>query len=554
MKPPMRLRHLVAATALALALPMSPLVAADTPPGGETITIETSERPLEQVLQWISRRANVNIVCNEPDQPRISLRLVNVTWQEAVEQIARKHNYVIERKSDRLWLLTNPLRVRMELQDAPLTKVMEAIARQAGVNIVISDDIDSQKKVTMVLQGVPWREALDVVVKASGYAWIEQDYSIIRIISRDMVQQDLETKIFRLNYATADGMKTVIEAQLGQDGTVITDPRSNSLIITATPPALDKATKTIETLDARTRQVLIEMKFVEFATTDAQTIGFDPLLLTMDIKDVGSIGFGSSPFSQLPALVNGVPFNGTVTGGTAQTGFGREAGNLPTSGGIRTLSANMVFEMLSKLNSTEILQSPQLLTLDNTEAEIQIGREIRYAEATQTAQDGNVTTTLSEAGSSPVKDGITVKIRPTITGDGFVLLNLETLNEEAQLQTFSSGQGDTQTTIQLPQKDRTSLKSVIMVGDGRTGVIGGLLRNKTVEDDRKVPLLGDIPVLGWLFKKKTDEVQQRNLTIFITPRIVPMGQESEYDQRKAEIRSRLSGIKPAAPVEPTTAP
>ncbi|MFM2090039.1 MAG: hypothetical protein RLZZ127_528 [Planctomycetota bacterium] len=554
MKLPMRLRHLVAATVLALALPASPIAAADTPPSTETITIETSERPLEQVLQWISRRANVNIVCNEPDQPRVSLRLVNVTWQEAVEQIARKHNYVIERKSDRLWLLTNPLRVRMELQDAPLTKVMEAIARQAGVNIVISDDIDSQKKVTMVLQGVPWREALDVVVKASGYAWIEQDYSIIRIISRDMVQQDLATKIFRLNYADLDSLQKLIESQLGSEGRVTAEPRTKSLIVKATPPALDEITRTIAALDTRTRQVLIEMKFVEFATTDAQTIGFDPLLLTMDVKDVGSVGFGSSPFSQLPPLVNGVPFNGTITGGTAQTGFGRDSGNLPTSGGIRTLSANMVFEMLSKLNSTEILQSPQLLTLDNTEALIEIGNEIRYAEATQTSQDGSVTTTLSEAGSSPVKDGIMVKVTPIITGDGMVRIKIEALNEEARLEPFSSGEGESQTTIRLPQKTRTSIKSEIMVGDGRTGVIGGLLRNKSVEDDRKVPLLGDIPVLGWLFKKKTDEVQQRNLTIFITPRIVPMGQESEYDQRKAEIRSRLSGIKPTAPVEPSAAP
>ena len=117
----MRLRHLVITgiAALAIGAPAG-LRAADAPPAeptaSNTLTIETSDKPLDTVLQWISRRTGVNVVCNEQDQPRVTLRLVNVTLQEAVEQISAKYDLVVEKKSDRIWVLTRPPKVRMEFQ------------------------------------------------------------------------------------------------------------------------------------------------------------------------------------------------------------------------------------------------------------------------------------------------------------------------------------------------------------------------------------------------------------------------------------------------------
>ena len=147
----MHLRHLVISSlaALSLGVPGVALSAAEVGANGPTdggsllITLETSDKPLETVLQWISRRAGVNIVCNEAEQPRITLRLVNVTWQEAIEQIASRYDLVIEKHSERVWVLTRPPKVRMEFQDARLTVILEALARQANVNIVISDDVDT---------------------------------------------------------------------------------------------------------------------------------------------------------------------------------------------------------------------------------------------------------------------------------------------------------------------------------------------------------------------------------------------------------------------------
>ena len=541
----MHLRHLVITSLAAISLGGigAGAYGADTPldAGGASMSIETSDKPLEVVLQWISRRAGVNIVCNAPDQPRVTLRLVNVTWQEAVQQIAARYDLVIEKHSERVWELTRPPKVRMEFQDARLTVVLEALARQANVNIVISDDIDANRRLTMTLNGVPWREALDVIVRATGYAWVEQEYQIIRVVSKDKLQKDLHTQIFHLNYSNAKELSTEVQSSLSADGKVVIDARSNSLILTDTPPALEAAARIIQVLDGRTREVQIEMKFVEFSNSDAQRLGFDPINMSFNVKDIGNLATSFTPFNDV--FGGGVNYTNHAGGSTP---------NVPTANG--QLTADFAFEAISTLGSTEILQAPQVLTLDNTAAKIRIGQEIHYAETTVTQDtNGNPIITLKEASSSPVKDGITITVTPHITTDGFISIELAALNEKATLVTFTNGKATTAgdfAAIKLPTKDTTELSTVIMVADGKTGVIGGILQNQSVEENRQIPLLGSIPGLGWLFKKRTESVDQKNLTIFITPRIIPLTDKNEMDEPRRRMRERISGLDLKPPVAP----
>lgn len=546
----MRLRTLVMST-LAIATFGSTLVsgadatAATSPASGATgsngneassqlITIETSDKALETVLQWISRRAGVNIVCNEVDQPRVTMRLVNVTWQEAVQQVATKYDLVIEKASDRIWNLTRPPKVRMEFQDARLGVVLEALARQANVNIVFTD-IDADKKITMTLNGVPWKEAMDVIVKDAGLAWIQREYNIIQIVTLDKLQKDLVTRIYPLNYTQAIDIDKAIAGQLGDGGKSVVDAPSNSLVVTATPPALDAIAKVIQSLDSRTRQVQIEMRFMEFSNTDVQRIGFDPVTLGMDVSNFGQVAAGFSPFNATP---------------TATLGATRSLANIPTSTGNITGAAT--FEAIATLSSTELLQSPSVLTLDNQVAEIIIGREIHFAEETVTQDNGTTVRSLKEASSSPVKDGIKIKVKPHITSDGFVSVVLEASNDDATLETFTNKANPSDpnaSTIKLPQINQTKITTTIMVQDGKTGVIGGLLRNRNVEKEAHIPILGDIPILGWAFRKTETIVEKRNLTIFVTPRIVHVEESSEFEKRRQELKTKLSGLKPKATTE-----
>ncbi|HAT11788.1 MAG TPA: hypothetical protein DCS97_14625 [Planctomycetes bacterium] len=528
----MRLCSIVIPSLVALAIGIPSVQAVETPPAGavaETVTIETSDKPLETVLQWVSRRAGVNIVCYEQDQPRVTVRLANVTWQEAIESIAAKYDLVIEKKSQRVWVLTKPPKVSMSFQDASLPVVLEAIARAADVNIIMAGDVASGgKRLSMTLKGVPWRYALDVVVKTVDLAWVEQEYNIIRIVSPGSLQKDQQTRVLRVNYGAAADLAAAIKPAIA-DGTIIIDAGSNSLILTGTPPALDAAQRLADQLDQRTREVLIEMKFVDYSTTDVQGLGFDPIDLNFNLDGLGNVSQSFTPFGA-----------GQFT---SQTIFDRGRTQPANS---QLLSAGFTFEAIASLKSTDIIQSPQILTLDNTEAEIVIGREIRFAEETVTTDNGVTTRSLKEASTSPVKDGINIKVKPHITADGFVQLTLDASNDEATEKTQSSGSGITASTITLYDKATTKLKHSIIVGDGRTAVVGGLLKDKDVKQNGHVPGLGTLPVLGWFFRKERQTVEKRNLTIFITPRIIPLGRKSEYDKTLDDLKASLSGVRESA--------
>jgi type IV pilus assembly protein PilQ len=532
----MRLRSLAIPSLVLLALGI-PVVGAGESPApaqlSETVTIETSDKPLETVLQWISRRAGVNIVCYEQDQPRVTVRLANVTWQEAVESISSKYDLVIEKKSPRVWVLTRPPKVSMSFQDASLPVVLEAIARAADVNIIMAGDVaGSGKRLSMTLKGVPWRYALDVVVKTVDLAWVEQEYNIIRIVSPSSLQKDQRTYVLRVNYGDAKNLGDSLKPAMG-DGSIQVDDVSNSLILTGTPVAIEAARRLADQLDQRTREVLIEMKFVDYSTTDVQGLGFDPISLNFDIENIGRL---SQEFK---------PFGNATQAWTTQTALARGATG-PTNS--RLLSAAAAFEAIATLDSTDIIQSPQILTLDNTEAEITIGRELRFAEQSITQENGQTVRTLKEAQTSPVKDGIRIKVKPHISADGYVQISLDASNSEAILEEYVVGAGTpTESSIQLPQKTSTDLKHTIMVGDGRTAVIGGLLKDKDVKRNGHVPGLGTLPVLGFFFRKERQEVEKRNLTIFITPRIIPLGKKTDYDRSLEELKASLSGVREEAP-------
>ncbi len=544
----MRLRNLVISSLAAIAMGGGPAAAAEgapspTEPATTNLTIDTSDKPLDTVLQWISRRTGVNVIYNEQEQPRVTLRLENVTLDQAVDQLCSKYDLVLEKKSDRVWVLSRPPKVRMEFQDARLEVVLEALARQANVNIVMGEDVNAGTRLTMSLNGVPWREALDVIVKTTGYAWIEQQYKIIRIVTPDKLQKDLSTRIRHLDYSAAADVSTVILAAKSPDGKVIVDARSNNLIITDTIPALDAMEKIIERVDMRTPEVLIDMKFLDFTDSDAKTLGFNPVTLNFNIEKLGQVALGFSPSDSPPS---------------ASASLIRSLNSVPTASG--DISGGLALEAISSLDSTEILQTPQVLTTDNQKASIVIGREVHYAQETVSNENNAITTSLSEASSSPVKDGINIEVTPHITSDGYVQIALKASNDSVTLVTFSDKADPTDpngTVIQLPTKQTTQISANIMVANGKTGVIGGLLLNNAVETENKVPVLGSIPVFGWLFKNRSTSISRRNLTIFITPHIIPMKEDqSPYEISRAALEASLMNVshapKPAAAASATS--
>ena len=158
-------------------------------------------------------------------------------------------------------------------------------------------------------------------------------------------------------------------------------------------------------------------------------------------------------------------------------------------------------------------------------------------QVTVTTQNGSETN-LQEADSSPLTSGITIKVRPHITDDGFVTMSLDATDSTASLAEVTvSGES-----IQLPDEREKRVRTNIMVADGDTAVIGGLLSNQVDETDQWVPLLGRVPILGYLFRNESETVTQRNLTIFITPRVVQMDEVDDLEEAKILLREQLSGL------------
>ncbi|MHC5067549.1 MAG: secretin N-terminal domain-containing protein [Planctomycetota bacterium] len=492
--------------------------------------METSEKPLDVVLQWISRRAGVNLVTNELDLPKVTIRLVNVTWQEAVAQIAQRYDFIVEQRSERIWELTRPPKVRMEFQDALLTVVLDALARQAGINIVISDRVDSGRRLTMKLNGVPWREALDVIVRSTGYEWIEGKYNIVRVVDPADVQRDLHTRVFRLDYASAEDLESALEGILSTGGSessnrssgggsaeIDFDERTNSLIITDTEIHLERAAAVLAELDERTEEVQLEIRFVEFNTTDAQTWGFNGASFDLAIDDFGTASGLLSPFSSSVGL-----------------DYSRPA---PSSTAL--LSGDYTFEAAASLVSSEVIQAPTVMALDNREAVISLTRSQSYAEEITTLVDGEVVRSLQEATGSPLESGIVVTVTPHITSDGFVAMDIEASDSNASLEDVAISNSS----IQLPDKREKKVISAIMVPDGETAVIGGLTSTQIDQTERWVPVLGRIPLLGYLFRYEDETETKRVLNIFIRPRIVEFDEYDSLDDAKLRLREELSGLK-----------
>jgi general secretion pathway protein D len=281
---------------------------------------------------------------------------------------------------------------------------------------------------------------------------------------------------------------------------IITDKLTNKLIITASDEDYPIVEEMIKSLDTRRKQVYVEAVVLEMASEKLRQLGTDLGALFGYIKsDELSVigGFQTAP----PALVS-----------VASTllGAGTGTGTVDIKGGI---GARTFLQALQSEPEVNVLSTPQILTTDRQKAEIIVGQNVPFPGAQSQTVGGNVQTTIER------KDvGITLKLTPTILASNSVGLDLfqeiSSVVDTASAEEKSLG----------PTTAKRSATTNVIVGDGQTVVIGGLIRDNLLVSTKKIPLLGSIPLLGWLFKTETKRIEKTNLLIFITPYIVPDGE------------------------------
>ena len=431
-------------------------------------------------------------------------------------------------------------RLTLNFQDIETRAVLQLLADASGQNIVVSDSVSGN--VTLRLQNVPWDQALDIVLRTKGLDKRRQDNVIIvapqaelaahekaELAARKDVQElaPLRSEYLQVNYAKAKDMESLIKTQtnslLSPRGSVAVDERTNTLLLQDTADRLADVRRLVATLDIPVRQVLIEARIVivnndferdlgaRFGFTNYQKNGQSGLVTTTGTAAGTDLAIGS-------ALSNSQS-GGSIYPIAVPTGTSapqRYNVNLPVSNpagsfALGILGNNFIVDLELSAAQAEtqanIISSPRVITANQKEATIEQGVEIPYQ---QSASSGATTIQFKKA-------VLSLKVTPQITPDNRIILDLDVKDDSVGQVVVASGG------VNVPSIDTREISTQVLVNDGQTVVLGGILQTTQREDDTKVPYLGDIPVLGHLFKNTTHKDDKDELMIFITPKIVREG-------------------------------
>jgi type IV pilus assembly protein PilQ len=434
-------------------------------------------------------------------------------------------------------------RLTLNFQDIDVRAVLQLLADTSGQNIVVSDTVKG--RVTLRLQNVPWDQAMDIVLRTKGLDMRKKDNVILVAPQAEIAEREkaelaaqkdiqelapLRTEFLQVNYAKAADMAKLLKAGGGDSllsarGSVSIDERTNTLLVQDTAEQLEQIRAMVATLDIPVRQVLIETRIVIVSDDFSRDLGVRAgfTRVSDDVKDLfaisGSAGATDSIVSSaLDNLANnGNPYPVQVPFGN----FDRYNVNMPVSNpaGRIALAILDFDDFLIDLEISaaqaegkgEIVSSPRIITANQREAVIEQGVEIPYQES---SSSGATTTQFKKA-------VLSLKVTPQITPDDRVILDLE-VNKDSVGELVPSATGGF-----VPSIDTRSITTQVLVNDGQTVVLGGIMETERREGERKVPFLGDIPGLRHLFRSTTKSNNRDELLIFVTPKILREGSNIE---------------------------
>jgi len=431
--------------------------------------------------------------------------------------------------------------ISLDFKDASLKDILKIFSMQSGLNFIASEAVQD-RKVTLYLDKVPLSSAMDKIFSANNLSYdLDKKAGIFVVKEWGKMEIETVTKVFFLKFATVStsslkeelskgmgsgsgaaassgtsassktkwkeegesGISSAVKKLLSRSGSLIEDFRTNSLIVTDTPMKMQVISQVIAALDVAIPQVMLEVEMLDVSKDAVDKIGFE---------------FGDTPFTAI------------VTGGTASAGFFPYTGwtkllrtsksSLAINSGSNTYQ--MQLDYMKTLTDTKFLARPKLLTLNNETAEISITKdEIVGREDTTTFNNGVPTTTSVYARSTGLEltkegTGIFLKVTPQINLEANEITMV--INPKSSVSNISS-----LSNAANPQSDVEvrSTKSIVKVKDGETVVLGGLIHQDKSVAIKKLPLLGDIPLIGALFRHRSQTKDiERELIVFITPRIV----------------------------------
>ncbi|MEP0355333.1 type IV pilus secretin PilQ family protein [Paraglaciecola sp.] len=406
--------------------------------------------------------------------------------------------------------------ISLDFQDVPVRQVLQIIAQVNGFNLVTTDTVSGN--VTISLSGVPWDQALDMILKIKGLdKRLEGNILLIapteELTARETQQLQSKQQVAELaplvstnvqiNYAKANDLAEILKGTensiLTPRGSVAVDERTNTLLLRDTQLSIDEAVALVKALDIPIKQVLIESRMVTVRDNASEALG---------------VQWGVSNTFNDGAVSGSLTGADAISSGSASTVSDRLNVALPVANpagsiGIqiaRLLDGTIIDLELSALeseNKGEVIASPRITVANQHEAYIEQGTEIPYVEATS-----------SGATSVEFKKAVlSLKVTPHITPDDRIILDL-VVTQDTRGDTVTTSTGD------AVAIDTQEISTQVLVANGETIVLGGIFQQSSTNDISKVPLLGDLPLVGGLFRNTSEVLEKRELLIFVTPKIV----------------------------------
>ena len=414
--------------------------------------------------------------------------------------------------------------ISLDFKDTLIDDVLMIMSKQADVDIIKSPKVTGV--VTATLTDVPLDEALTNILESHGYAYVTTD-NIIRVVKKEDIHAVLEktdSRVFRITYANVRDVETALKQFISDQGAIAANPGTGNLIVTDTESRVKAIASFIEKIDRITPQILVEAKIYDVSSTDALDLGIE--------WQVGSqTDFGLPSDNQL--FGNDYGTVGNIVGGVLDTAIGSEFASgisqADTSGLFRVGVINnnhFQFDALVHAGQDDVraklLANPRVLVLDNEQAQIKIVEEIPYQELTESTDGGGV-------GTTAFRDvGVELRVTPHLTRDGLIHLRL---NPKFSTQVGSVNVVSGGDTIPQPVVATRETITTALIKDKETVVIGGLKKQDKLQQINKVPFLGDLPILGALFKYESESTVNSELVVFITPHIITQPTLSDEEQR-----------------------
>lgn len=400
-------------------------------------------------------------------------------------------------------------KLTLNFQNITVREALNVIADFTNLNMVISDTVSGN--LTLRLKDVPWDQALDIILQSRGLD-MRKNGNVIQVAPREELAakekidltarqeiadlEEVRTESFQLSYQKGDAMAALISSDkqriLSKRGSAVVDQRTNTLFVQDTPSRLEEVRKLIKQIDVPVRQVMIEARFVSAGDSFNRTLGGK---LGYNGPAVGP-GSGFAIGGNTPTATRGV-VGGNVNLPGAASGMGGLVLSLFNPAATKTLTLELTASELD--GKTKNIASPRVVTADKMPATISSGTQIPYQQATS-----------SGATSVAFKDAtLSLNVTPQITPDDHI--NMKVVANQDTVGTVYGG---------VPSINTKKVSTEVLVENGGTVVIGGVFTQDLSDSTQKVPVLGDVPIVGWLFKNNVKSDTKQELLIFITPKIM----------------------------------